>query len=215
MAGAAAFAGVLAGGTASAATLPTFDFTDCPAIPAGAEPSQWRCEVLVSDGTLSFGRFRDLPLGRMRLTFAEGTLDGKYAQVFGTLRAEPTPLPGLPGTSMRVRYAGYSDFLANDERKGEIDLAATLRGPLLPRGCSIGDDSDPIHSKIKQVGGLETSPEDPSVHLFHTIDEQLNVPAARGCGPLTWTLNHRLGLPSPSGGNVLAQTTWVKIRAYS
>lgn len=118
---------------AAAQTHPDFDFADCPAIPAGADPGLWRCEVLVSTGTLSFGRVRDLALREMRLTFAEGTLNGRFAQVFGSLKAQPTPLPGAPRMSIQLRYAGYSDFESNDERKGEFDLAATVRGRLLPR----------------------------------------------------------------------------------
>src|SRR5262245_13625862 len=82
---------VLAG---TAHATPTFDFSDCPAIPAGADPAQWRCEVLESTGTVRIGKLGELPGGAMRLTFAEGQLDGKYAQVFGALRSEPIRVPG-------------------------------------------------------------------------------------------------------------------------
>ncbi|WP_158892443.1 hypothetical protein [Amycolatopsis anabasis] len=214
-AGAAALVATSAIPASAAEPVPAFDFADCPkTLPAGADPAKWRCEVLISDGTLSFGTVRDLRLNRMRLTFAEGRLNGEYAQVFGALRAEPTRVPGTFGGTLELRYAGYSDFQSNDQRKGEIDLKGSLRGPLLARGCAIGGDDDPIHSVIQQVGGLETHPDDPSVHVFHTVDRQLNIPSARGCGPLTRPLNHRLGLPSPSGTNVLTQTTYVKLRSY-
>lgn len=35
--------------------MSTFDFADCPTIPEGADPAQWRCEVLMSSGTIKFG----------------------------------------------------------------------------------------------------------------------------------------------------------------
>ncbi|PXY38557.1 hypothetical protein [Prauserella flavalba] len=103
------------------------------------------------------------------------------------MRSEPTRLPGLPGVSLRLRYAGYSDFQSNDERKGEIDLAASLEGRFLPRDCSIGTNTDPIHSVLQQPGLTEVVP----------------------------LLDHRLGLPAPSGGSVLEQRTYVGIRPYA
>jgi hypothetical protein len=199
---------------ASPAEAAEFDFADCPAIPAGADPAQWRCEVLVSQGTVSFGHVRDLRLGAMRLTFAEGRLNGQYAQVFGALHSKPVPVPRTPGVSISLRYAGFSDFQSNDQRKGEIDLAATLSGRLLPRDCTIGDDRNPIHSVIKQVGDTEVVSQDPLTLRFSSIDDQLALPAASGCGHWTRLLNHRLGLPSPSGANVLTQTTLVRLRSY-
>ncbi|SFB61882.1 hypothetical protein SAMN05216266_12924 [Amycolatopsis marina] len=192
-----------------------FDFTACPAIPAGADPAKWRCEVLISTGTLSFGRIRELPLREMRLTFAEGTLDGRFAQVFGSLEAEPTPLPGAPRTTVQLRYAGYSDFESNDERKGEIDLALRVRGPLLAPGCTIGEEQNPIHSEIQQVGPTEVISADPPVLRFTSVDEQLAVPAARHCGRLGRSLNRWLDLPASSGENVLRQTTHVGLRPYT
>ncbi|EHR62594.1 hypothetical protein SaccyDRAFT_3767 [Saccharomonospora cyanea NA-134] len=204
-----------AGGAATAAEpLPDFDFSDCPALPTGADPAQWRCEVLVSTGTLSFGNLSDVPLEPMRLTFAERWTGGPYEQEFGALRSEPTPLPGLPGTSLRFRYGGYSDFQSNDERKGEIDLVAALEGPFLPRGCAIGTQADPIHSVLQQPGPTEVVSSDPLVLRFDSIDEQLAMPAVSGCGPWRGLLDHRLGLPSASGENVLEQQTYVAIRHY-
>lgn len=184
-------------------------FADCPALPAGANPAEWRCEVLTSEATVSFGNVRELRLGTMRLTFAEGRLDNEYAQVVGALRSEPTEVPGLPGTSVRFRYAGYSDFQSNDDRKGEIDLAAVFEGSLLPPGC----ESGPVHSVLRAAGPTQVVSTDPLTLRFATVDEQLSFPATEGCGPLTRALNHRLGLPSPSG-NSYAQTTLVRLQSY-
>ncbi|WP_106178230.1 hypothetical protein [Prauserella shujinwangii] len=200
---------------ASAATPPpAFDFADCPALPEGADPARWRCEVLVSTGTLSFGHVRDLRLAPMRLTFAEGTLEGRYAQVFGALRAGPTTLPGLPGGTLRLAYGGYSDFEANADRKGEIALTAELAGRLLPGDCAIGTAREPIHSEIQQVGPTEVVSVDPPVLRFRSIDEQLAMPATTGCGGWGRVLDRRLGLPSESGRNTLEQDTLVALRPY-
>jgi hypothetical protein len=201
----------LPAGTANAAEV---DFADCPALPAGADPAQWRCEVLESAGVLSFGNVRGLRLGAMRLTFAEGRLDGEYAQVFGALRSEPVRLPGVPGARVSLRYGGHSDFLSDDERKGEIDLVLAVSGPLLPPGCAIGDEAEPVHSVLQQVGDTEVVSQDPLTLRFATVDERLAFPAASGCGRWTRLLDHRLGLPSPSGANVLEQTTEVRLRSY-
>lgn len=184
-----------------------FDFGDCPALPAAADPAGWRCEVLVSQAKLSFGRIDDLDLGTMRLTFAEGTLDGEYAQVFGALRDDPTRVPSLPGTTITLRYGGYSDFRSNDQRKGEIDLTAEFDGPLLRRGCA----STPIHSVLQADGPTEVVSDDPLTLRFSTTDDQLTFPATTGCGPLGPALGHRLGLPS---GGSYEQTTDVRLRSY-
>src|SRR5206468_2430971 len=112
---------VLAGALAAPATaepLPDFDFADCPTIPADSDPAQWRCEVLVSHGRAKIGRIADLPL-TMRMTFAEGRLNGEFAQVFGALRAEPV---WVRGTWVRLEYAGFADFLSVGDRLGEQHL---------------------------------------------------------------------------------------------
>src|SRR4051794_12953206 len=57
--------------------LPTdpsaFDFSDCPTLPAGLDPTGWRCEVHLATGEITVGRvsLRNLPL---RLVHAEGPL---------------------------------------------------------------------------------------------------------------------------------------------
>jgi hypothetical protein len=131
-----------------------FDLGDFPKLPAAADPAAWRCEVLFSQATMSFGTVGDLRLGTMRPSFGEGTMDGRYAQVSGALRSEPTPVPGLPGTSLRLRHAGYSDFQSGDERKEAIDLTAAFESPLLPRNCGSG----PIQSVKQSDGPTRWSP---------------------------------------------------------
>jgi hypothetical protein len=206
--------------------VPTFDFGDCPVIPAGADPARWRCEELRSRGTIRFGRIGEQDSGAMRLTFAEGELDGKFAQVFGSLRAEPTRVPGgllgIPGTDehnpllrldLRIEYAGYADFLSVGDRMGEQHLKLRVISPLLPDTCTIGSDEDPIRFKPIRIGAHEVISTDPQVLKFTIEDKEFAMPEARGCGGLDRLVNKRFGLPA-ADGNAIRFTTLVGLRSY-
>jgi len=202
---------------ANADPVPTFDFTDCPAIPAGADPALWRCEVLMSSGTIKFGTLAEQPLGAMRLTFAEGTLDGKYAQVFGALRAEPTRVPGGPlrRMNMRIEYAGYADFFSVGDQMGEQHLKIRLISRLLPDTCTIGSDQNPIRFKPIRTSGPDVISTNPQVLRFTIEDKQFAVPKTQGCGATARLMNKRLGLPSPTGTNTMTLTTVVGLKSYT
>jgi hypothetical protein len=207
---------------AAADPVPTFDFADCPAIPAGADPALWRCEVLMSSGTIKFGNLAEQPTGAMRLTFAEGTLDGKYAQVFGALRAEPTKVPGgllgghpLPRMDMRIEYAGFSDFFSVGDQMGEQHLKIRLISRLLPNTCTIGSNQDPIRFKPIRTSGPDTVSTNPPVLRFTIEDKQFAVPKTRGCGELGRLMNKRFGLPAPAGTNAMTLTTLVGLKGYT
>jgi hypothetical protein len=211
----AALLGATAAATAPAAAqpAPTFDFTDCPAIPPAADPAQWRCEVLVSQGSVRFGALPELPLTGLRTTFAEGQLDGRFAQVFGALRADPVPVPGgllgnrnpLLRMDIRLEYAGFADFLSVGDRMGEQHLKLAVRSPLLPRTCTIGSDADPIVFRPVRTGGPDP---------VTMRDNEFAMPGAYRCGPLTRLLERRLGVPSAAGANDLQLSTVVGLRSY-
>jgi hypothetical protein len=213
---------------AAADPAPAFDFADCPAIPAGADPAQWRCEVLMSSGTIRFGTLAEQPTGAMRLTFAEGQLDGKFAQVFGALRAEPTRVPGgllgIPGTDdrnpllrmdMRIEYAGFADFLSDGDHMGEQHLRIRVLSRLLPSACTIGGDQDPIRFRPIRTSGPDVISDNPPVLRFTIEDTEFAVPRARDCGALTHFVNRRFGLPAPAGAQAIALTTRVGLRSYT
>ncbi|XVS61155.1 hypothetical protein ACQPYE_22925 [Actinosynnema sp. CA-299493] len=210
---------------AQPAPVPTFDFADCPAIPAGADPAQWRCEVLVSSGTIAFGRLGEQSTGAMRLTFAEGRSDGRFAQVFGALRAEPTRVPGgLLGVprhhpalraDLRVEYAGFADFLSDGDRMGVQHLKLRVLTGLLPDTCAIGDDSDPLVFRPVRTSGPDRISADPPVLRFTIEDTTFAVPAAHGCGNLDRLVDRRFGLPSPAGSNSMRLTTLVGLKSYT
>ncbi|MEU4766066.1 hypothetical protein AB0H12_22680 [Actinosynnema sp. NPDC023794] len=207
------------------APTPAFDFADCPAIPAGADPAQWRCEVLVSSGTIKFGDLAEQSTGAMRLTFAERRLDGEFAQVFGALRAEPTNVPGgllgVPGhhpvlrADLRVEYAGFADFLSDGDRMGVQHLKLRVVNGLLPRTCSIGDEDDPLVFQPIRTSGPDRISADPPVLRFTIEDNAFAVPPARGCGGLDRLVDKRFGLPSPSGANSMKLTTLVGLKSYT
>jgi len=198
---------------ASAAELPDFDFSACPAPPANADPGTWRCEAFVSQGVLTIGD-REIPLGEMRLTFSEGEVDGKYAQVFGELRHAPARIRGTFGASLQLKYGGYSDFQSNDERRGELDLYAALRHPLLPKECTIGTLDAPLHSVVKDDPAvpLEVISQNPKTVKFGVVDTQLALPGTTGCGRLAHVADELLGLPSPTGKNTFKQVTYVQFK---
>lgn len=219
----------LAAHTASAqpATPPAFDFADCPAIPAGADPAQWRCEVLVSTGTVRFGTLAEQPAGSMRLTFAEGLLNGTYAQVFGALRAEPVRVPGgllgvpaaehnpLLRMDIQLRYAGFADFLSDGDRMGTQHLKLGVISPLVTPHCTIGSDADPIVFRPVRTAGPDVISTNPPVLRFTITDGAFAVPGPHGCGGFDRLLSRRLGVPAPAGTNAMTLTTYVGIRGYA
>ncbi|WP_410632109.1 hypothetical protein [Amycolatopsis sp. cmx-4-83] len=200
-------------GTASADELPTFDFTDCPAPPANADPGTWRCEAFVSQGKLTIDR-TEIPLGEVRLTFSEGRVNGEYAQVFGALRHAPAPIPDLAGATIQLRYGGYSDFHSDDVRRGELDVYAVVRHPLLRKDCGIGTASAPLHTVVHDDPSVPPRiiSENPRTAFSGVIDADLALPATQGCGPLGKLVDRRLGLPSPSGENAFQQASYVQYK---
>jgi hypothetical protein len=212
-AGAVALALLTTTAAAQAEPLPPFDFSDCPTIPANADPGTWRCEVLASHGNVQIGRTGELPISSMRTVFAEGTIGGQYAQVFGSLQAEPIRVPGT-STTMRMTYAGFSDFLSVGDRMGELHLKIAARSPFLPRSCTIGTDQDPIVFKPLRTSGPEVVSQNPPVRKFSMRDNEFPVPRAYHCDPFERLLEHRLGVPSPAGTNDLTLTTYAGIKAY-
>lgn len=211
-----------ASASASAAPGPPgfgFDFGACPAVaelPEGADPGTWRCEVMHATGRLRVGGV-DEPIDRpMTLTFAEGRVDGAYAQVFGEMTAEPIRVGGTPLT-LTPQYGGYSDFEADDARRGELDLTLAVGGPLLPEGCAIGGAAaEPVHLVLKDTRPTEVISQDPLMVSFAAADTEFAAPRTGGCGRLAGpVLDRLLDLPAPPGENRLELDATVAIRPYA
>ncbi|MGK4581020.1 hypothetical protein [Kitasatospora sp. HPMI-4] len=196
------------------------DYRDCPGLPAGVDPSRWRCEVTVSAPVLTIGEVRQLKLAPITMTHAEGPLaDGTMAQVWGGMHTTPTVVPGgltgagagkhsaLTGVTVKPRYGGRSDFY-----NGQFSLGFELAGPLLPKGCGIGADA-PVDFRLKRSGNSVWLSQNPPLIKFSAYADQFTVPAAKDCGPLSGLLNRRLGLPSPAG-NLMTYDAEYTFRMY-
>jgi hypothetical protein len=179
----------------------------------------------MSTGTVKFGGLAEQQAGNMRLTFAEGQLDGKFAQVFGALRAEPARVPGgllgIPGSDnpllrldLRIEYAGFADFQSVGDNMGEQHLKVRLLSPLLPDTCTIGSNQDPIKFKPIRTSGPDVIFPDPTVLRFTIEDKQYSVPKAHNCRGLDSLVNRRFDLPAAPGTNKMAFTTLVGLKGY-
>ncbi|MFH9500094.1 hypothetical protein ACH4L9_32275 [Streptomyces globisporus] len=207
-------------GAERAADLPEFDFSACPTVdelPADADLGTWRCEVMHATGHLRMGAV-DEPLAEpMKITFAEGRVDGEFRQVFGEMTAEPIQVGGTPLT-LTPQYGGYSDFLSDDTRRGEFDIKFALGSahglPALPSGCSVGSDEDAVHLVLKDTVPTRVISKDPLVVVFGAQDAEFAAPGTRGCSPLSRALDRFLGLPSAAGANAFDMDVTVAIRPY-
>ncbi|NGN70110.1 hypothetical protein G5C51_40265 [Streptomyces sp. A7024] len=195
---------------------PGFSFAACPTpeeLPADADPGTWRCEAMKATGRLKVGGINEAIDRPMTITFAEGRVDGEFAQVFGEMEAAPIRIGGSPWT-ITPRYAGYSDFESNDERRGELDLKFTLAGPGLPTGCSIGSDAAAVHLVLTDTEPTQVISPDPLIVAFGAEDTRFTAPRTSGCGRLGPVLDRVLELPSAAGQNSLDLDAQVAIRQY-
>lgn len=199
----------------------SFDFRDCPPLPAGVRPDRWRCEVLVATGRFQLGRVVVPAVAPITVTHAEGPLpDGTTGQVFGALRAKRTDVPGgllrgrgvgghnpLLHLGLRTEYAGYADLVD----RSVIDVRLRLINPLVGHSCVIGD---PVRLSMSRDGATEWLSRDPPLIRFRLYDRSFALPAASGCGPLGGLVNRRFGLPSAAGTNEVYFTAYYTFRMY-
>ncbi|WP_157968623.1 hypothetical protein [Streptomyces geranii] len=208
-------------GAEQAADPPGFDFSACPTVdelPPGAVLGAWRCEVMHATGHLRIGAVDEALTEPMKITFAEGRVDGEFRQVFGEMSAAPIRVTGTPLT-LTPRYGGYSDFLSDDTRRGEFDIRfaiGTVHGPARPSsGCSVGSDKDPVHLVLKDTDPTRVISKDPLVVAFGAQDVEFAAPGTSGCGPLRRALDRTLALPSAAGTNAFDLDVTVAIRPYA
>ncbi|MFF1378781.1 hypothetical protein [Streptomyces sp. NPDC058308] len=209
-------------GAERAADLPEFDFSACPTVdelPAGADPGAWRCEVMHATGHLRMGAVDEPLTEPMKITFAEGRVDGEFRQVFGEMTAAPIRAGGTPLT-LTPQYGGYSDFLSDDTRRGEFDIKFAIGSAhgLLARpssGCSVGSDEDAVHLVLKDTDPTRVISRDPLVVAFGAQDAEFAAPGTSGCGPLSRALDRALDLPSAAGSNAFNMDVTVAIRSYT
>uniref|UniRef100_UPI0034CE44B8 hypothetical protein n=1 Tax=Kitasatospora sp. MBT63 TaxID=1444768 RepID=UPI0034CE44B8 len=202
---------------------------DCPAIPAGADPARWRCEVHVGAPLLTVGAVEGLVLAPMTITFAGGPLpDGTKGQVFGALRSAahrpgcPADCSGFrrrwarpPGPTPAARSAGSPSTQCggrSDFCTGQLSLRLVLRGPLLPDSCAIGG-SVPIDLALRRTAPAVRESEEPPLIRYSMEDGGFAAPVVGRCGPLGHLLDRRLGLPA-ADGNLLRLDAAYTFRTY-
>ncbi len=207
-------------GAERAADVPKFDFSACPAVdelPAGADPGTWRCEVMHATGHLRMGRVDEPLTEPMRITFAEGRVNGEFRQVFGRMTASAIRVGGTPLT-LTPQYGGHSDFLSDDTRRGEFDIKFAIGSahglPALPTDCSVGSDENAVHLVLKDTDPTRVISKDPLVVAFGAQDVEFAAPSTSGCGRLSRALDRALGLPSAAGANAFDMDVTVAIRPY-
>ncbi|WP_240796449.1 hypothetical protein [Streptomyces sp. RFCAC02] len=110
-------------------------------------------------------------------------------------------------------YGGWSDFLSDDTRRGELALRFEVAGPGLRQECSIGTDSDPVHLVLQDTRATSVVSEDPMVVSFAVEDSEFAVPAATRCGVLGPLLNGMLGLGGGGTGSISLDAQ-VALRPY-
>lgn len=200
-------------------TTPTFDFRDCPKLPAGVDPAAWRCEVLVAEGTASIGGVA-VPFDFTAVTHAEGPMpDGTPGQVFGGFRAARLPVAGRqsgdghgPKLWMQPHMTAVPDFYS---QTGTMSLTFQLTGPRLGEHCTIGTPAAPVQVAAARVAGTtQWLSQDPPIITFQVLDQTLTVPKVSGCGRASAELDRRFALPSPSGANQLSGTAFYSFKTY-
>ncbi|GIJ51709.1 hypothetical protein Val02_85950 [Virgisporangium aliadipatigenens] len=196
---------------AASPEVPIFAFDDCPAIPAGADPTRWRCEEMHASGTIRLGTVT-VPIA-LKTTHAEGRLpdDPQTRFIFGALRADPVRIPGRSAITVAPEYAGHIDFVAGPPMAEILHLRYRVRGRHVAGNCAIGTTTDPIVVVGEIVGERVPVQEEPLVLRFAVVDDDLAVPVSYGCGAFGGLVDRRFGLPSDGE---LALTVYFSVRTY-
>ncbi|MEU6746761.1 hypothetical protein ABZ914_11120 [Spirillospora sp. NPDC046719] len=193
-------------------TLPSgLTFEDCPALPAGADPTWWNCNVaVIAGGKLQIGRI-DQPIDKpLRLTYAIGydpeTLEQKMIAV--PLKGDPIRVTGgilgVPGTDVlpilqvnaKPELAADPEFNVDANTLLRLKLKVDVRNPLVGDQCTIGTKNDPITLNLT-IGTTSPPPPnqpisgsppvdvsaDPLVFRLKLVDNAFAVPRSSSCGP--------------------------------
>ncbi|MFI9103247.1 hypothetical protein ACIGXA_22260 [Streptomyces fildesensis] len=197
--------------------IPTsFDYRDCPQLPSGADPSAWRCEVMVANIRITTGRIPAVE-APLTITHSEGPLpDGTTGQVFGAMHARPVAVPGIPGLRIQPEYAGHADFIGNGTIRGSIDIKLRLQYPGSRRSCAIGSDRAPLTVTSTAYGPTQWVSQQPPIIKGEMYDSTFAVPGVNGCGPIVdRLLDSAFALPSPAGRNQFSIVGYYSFRTHA
>ncbi|MEV4677096.1 MULTISPECIES: hypothetical protein [Actinomadura] len=211
--------------SASAETIPAFSFDKCPALPSGADPTWWNCNVaIITGGQFKLGRLDQAITSPITLTYAVGfdpvTLEQKVI-VGGFQAGKMLVKPGIFGDPLfsavyaRPEYAGFMDLQNGDVL---LNLKVKVINPNLGPYCYIGSNGNPI--KLHLIFGstpVDVST-DPPVFKATMVDNSFAVPGSSGCGlagTLNWAVNSQAGVPSAAGNNTAIFNQYVSYKPYT
>lgn len=209
--------------------IPTFDYADCPTLPAGADPLSSFCsEAIASSGSVTIGRVTHVIDTPLKLTFGSPwSEESGPSQIFGALRGERFQVATRHGEPVYAQpeYAGAFEFTPS----ANLNLSFKIRftGGDLGDNCTVGTDSDPISVHLitgtttppppyQPISGVPWSLAAPGVHKGTVVDDNFSVPAASGCSDNgNAFLNQLGGLPSPAGASTVILPLHVGMISYS
>ncbi|HEU5027968.1 MAG TPA: hypothetical protein VFV01_23805 [Spirillospora sp.] len=224
--------------SASAETVPAFGFDKCPALPSGADPTWWNCNVaIITGGRFTLGALDQAITSPITLTYAVGfapvTLEQKV--IVGGFQADKMLVrPGVFGDPIftavyaRPEYAGFMDLQNGDVL---LNLKVKVINPNLGPYCSIGSTGDPIRLHLT-IGTTSPPPPnqpisgsppadvstDPLVFKLRLVDKAFAVPGSSGCGPgglFDGIVDWRAGLPAKAGTNTVVFDQYLASTAYT
>ncbi|WP_243712736.1 hypothetical protein [Actinomadura sp. 6K520] len=221
----------------------SFDFSDCPPLPDGADPRFSRCvSVVVTSGTFQLGNFDQSIDKPIRITFANtyNPTTFEFGSVFGKLRADKMLVqPGLFGDPFltavyaKAEYAGFFEQPTSADFRIKLGLKVRLINPVLGSNCTIGTDSNPIMLDLTTGTTAPPAPNSPitgepativrtdpppTVRSAKHVDNSFSVPGAKGClfggGVADWLVNQIGGFPAPAGTNTMIQNEYLAMKSY-
>ncbi|MDL4775575.1 hypothetical protein [Actinomadura xylanilytica] len=221
----------------------TFDFSDCPTLPAGSDLHASTCvSVVVTSGTFHLGKFDQAIEKPIKMTFANAYNPEtfQFTSVFGKMHAEKMLVqPGLFGDPLlsavyaQPEFAGVFDQPTSADFKIKMGLKVRLVNPILGSNCLIGSDSNPILLDLttgttappapntpitgEKATVVRTTPP-PTVRSAKHVDNAFSVPGAKGClfggGVADWLVNQVGGMPSAGGKNTMVFNEYMSTQAY-
>ncbi|RMI46615.1 hypothetical protein EBO15_06740 [Actinomadura harenae] len=210
-------------------TIPTFDYADCPPLPAGADVSGSFCsEAIASSGSVTIGNVTHAIDTPLKLTFGSPWFDDSGpTQVFGALRGERFQVATRHGEPVYAQpeYAGAFEFTPD----ANLNLSFKIRftGGDLGSNCTVGTNANPISVHLitgttappppyQPISGVPWSVAAPGVHAGTVVDNTFPVPAASGCSDNgNAFLNQLGGLPAAAGASTVILPLHIGMISYS
>lgn len=197
------------------------DFADCPALPAGAQASTWKCYVMTAvDGYVRLDKMSANISKPWRLTVAQGKVNGVTVAKYGAFQADAVPfVSGIPGTPFvtphptgwQLKVDGTGLVKPGFTIPDKLGLKATIIGDGLASTCSIGSDASPVMVGPRVSWVIPWMYDGVLMNKTQIYDEVYELPAAKGCGDASanLTVNTLIGLPANATSNYL-KVVWAQ-----